>query len=56
MEFTCSKGEMQFFYVDAEGTSVALCDLDTAHRLAEYIQQNDELLSADEIERFLGGG
>lgn len=52
LEFTDKGGQMEIFYIDAEGTSFALKDINIALKLVETIQTGGELLR-EKIEEFI---
>jgi hypothetical protein len=53
LEFTESGGEIEIFYIDAEGTSFALKDKEAALRLVQSLKETDSLLLQEELEELL---
>lgn len=52
LEFTDKNGQMEIFYIDAEGTSLALKDKKIALKLVKTIQAEGELFR-DKIEEII---
>ncbi|MGI6308353.1 MAG: hypothetical protein ACOX1X_07125 [Dethiobacteria bacterium] len=52
LEFTDKSGQMEIFYIDAEGASFALKDKNIALKLVETIQSGSELFQ-EKIEEFI---
>ena len=52
LEFTEKNGQLEIFYIDAEGTSFALKDMQIALKLVETIRTGSELFQ-EEIEEYI---
>ncbi len=50
LEFTENGGEIEIFYIDAEGSSLALKDKEAALKLVESIREDKDLLPEEILE------
>jgi hypothetical protein len=53
LEFTESGGEIEIFYIDAEGSSFALRDKEVALKLVESIREDNNLLLQEKLEELI---
>ena len=52
LEFTEKNGQLEVFYIDAEGTSFALKDMQIAQKLVETIRTGGDLIR-EEVEEYI---
>ncbi|NMB41021.1 MAG: hypothetical protein GX996_03700 [Firmicutes bacterium] len=53
LEFTENGGEVQIFYIDAEGSSFPLKDKETALKVAEACKNGNDLVQEEKLEELI---